>query len=649
VLKKETSREAEHLKSKIASLEDELHISIEEAKSLRFAMEILESSHAANVTNLLSRLEERRDQELAQEQVMNRRIEELTTDVENAIKKLADAHVVFEDQKADLLKALDEKRLIINKLEDKIQELGEAKTDACRDQEHMRARFEDEIKDFQARIASLTEKSAAEKMNLEEKVQALETNSETLAEKVKEQHEEMNNAIQKAKTTQLFLDASNEVNASLMDKCHALETEVRKHLEQIGKLTSSINEIESSLAVTKEQNESLRNDISEAKRERDQAMTKVEGLSKELNLTAIALSEVQELISKDQIQAAETQQQLKSLEAEKQVLEESILSVRSNRDEIILQLECAKQETEDFRRKLESSESLAESMTDRCELVESEVQASKQSVLDLKDKLEASESLAKSMEDKCDQLRSTIAELTSKSNEADALIKVLQLENHRNIARCRQQEERSNSEIMCLENIIKALKSEYEAFKVEAKALATAQLKSCEAKLESLYSVDGNSSPRAQDRTFDDMITILRKDRFLLIEKSRSTAKQLETAQKEISALEHAIASLRKEHETFRVETEVAATSQIRLFEAKLEPLCSFGEGCSPKMHVKTFEDMIDIIQNELSSAANELELAKDEKLVLDEQVCILSTEVSKFKLQNKGLLKALDDITKNL
>jgi chromosome segregation ATPase len=395
--------------------------------------------------------------------------------------------------------------------------------------------------------------------------------------------------------------------------------------------------------------QAMLSNVSDAKRDRDQAMSKVEGLSDELKSTAIALSQVQEFISRDKIQAEETQQQLRSLEAEKQVLEESILSVRSNRDEIILQLECAKQETEDFRRKLESSESLAESMTDRCELVESEVQASKQSVLDLKDKLEASESLAKSMEDKCDQLRSTIAELTSKSNEADALIKVLQLENHRNIARCRQQEERSNSEIMCLENIIKALKSEYEAFKVEAKALATAQLKSCEAKLESLYSVDGNSSPRAQDRTFDDMITILRKDRFLLIEKSRSTAKQLETAQKEISALEHAIASLRKEHETFRVETEVAATSQIRLFEAKLEPLCSFGEGCSPKMHVKTFEDMIDIIQNELSSAANELELAKDEKLVLDEQVCILSTEVSKFKLQNKGLLKALDDITKNL
>ena len=173
-------------------------------------------------------------------------------------------------------------------------------------------------------------------------------------------------------------------------------------------------------------------------------------------------------------------------------------------------------------------------------------------------------------------------------------------------------------------------------------------MRSCEAKLEALCA-NGSSSPRSQDQTFDDMVTMLRRDRFLLIEKTRSTAKQLEAAQKDISVLERAISSLRKEYETFRVETEAAAAAQIRLFEAKLVPLCSFREGNVTKAHNNTLDEMLNMIQNELSSTAKELEVAQDEKLVLDEQVCILSTEVSKFKLQNKGLLKALDDITKNM
>jgi chromosome segregation ATPase len=705
-----TNEEVGLLRSKNESLEDNLLRSMEEEKNLRIAMELLESSHAANVANLLSRLEELRDHERALEQEMSQRIRDLTTDVESASNKLVDANSLFEDQKADLSKALNEKNLIVNNLEDKLQELShsidvftveaeaanekicslqleldETKSEACRDKEQLssriaslkedlfkskqdadtlrgalislemrnddiRAHFQDEINGFQAQFTSLTEKSAAEKKHLEEKVQTLEIRTQTLSQKENKQQEEISQLIQKSENAQVSLDASVKENIALIEKCRSLEDEVQKQFDQVGKLTNSITDMQSSLAVLKEHNENLCIDLSKVTKERDLALSKVEGLSGELNLTAIALSQVQELINKDQILAAETQQQLRSLEAEKNLLEKSILLIRSDRDNIDEQLEFSKKEAEDYRLKWVSSESIVESITNRCELIDSEARTSKQAVLKLNEKLESSESLAKTMEDQCDQLRSTIAELTTKSNEANALIKVLQAENHRNIARCRQQEERSNSEIVCLENIIKSLKTEYEAFKVEAKAAAAAQLRSCEAKLDSLCAMNENSIPRSQDRSFDDRITMLRKDRIKLIENLRSTAQQFEASQQNISVLEHAVASLKKEFEAFRLEADAAATAQMKSCMAKLKPLCSFREGGGvSKLQFETFDEIIEMIKNELASTLSELEVAHDEKLVLDEQVCILSTEVSKYKLQTKGLLKALDDITKNL
>jgi chromosome segregation ATPase len=554
--------------------------------------------------------------------------------------------------------------------------------------------MEDENNVVRERIESITEKSALEKKTLEEKVKALVTETQSVVEQEKKQREEMSFLIKELQSEQLNLNVTKEENAALVRKCGALG-------DQILELTSSIKDAETSLVVTNEQNESLRKNISEVTHERELALSKVEELSGELKLTAISLSEVQALISKDQVIAEETQRQLKSLEADKKLLEESILLIRSDKDNIYRQLELSTEEAEVFRSKWEESKSLVESLTNRCERVESEMQASEKAILHLNEKLESfeacakakedlcdqlrnkiadltakygeadelvkalqlenrasesailhlnemlesSESCAKEKEDICDQLRNTIAELTTKYGEADALVKVLQLENHRNIARCKQQDERSNSEILCLENIITSLKKEYDAFKVEAKA----QLRSCEAKLESLCATDDVGSQWSQDRTFDDIVTILRKERFTLIEKLKSTVKQLEAAKKDVSALEIFASSLRREYEAFKVEAEAAAAAKIRSFESKLEQLCSFCGDNTFELQAKALDDMILMIQNELSKKSKELEVAQDEKDILDEQVCILSTEVSKFKLQNKGLLKALDDITKNM
>jgi|LakMenEpi03Aug12_release.lakeMendotaPanAssembly.Ray.scaffolds.fasta_scaffold3234764_1 hypothetical protein len=43
---------------------------------------------------------------------------------------------------------------------------------------------------------------------------------------------------------------------------------------------------------------------------------------------------------------------------------------------------------------------------------------------------------------------------------------------------------------------------------------------------------------------------------------------------------------------------------------------------------------------------AKNLDEAQNESAILEQQVRILSSEVSKYKLQNRGMLQALDELT---
>ena len=242
------------------------------------------------------------------------------------------------------------------------------------------------------------------------------------------------------------------------------------------------------------------------------------------------------------------------------------------------------------------------------------------------------------MEKECETLTRSINELNVKRNE----------ENQRSIQRYKRQQEANQCEIACLENIITSLKKEYEAFKVESRAAADAQLKFL-AKLESLCVVDGNGTLQPQHRTFDDMTLILEGEFSRLRGELKLAFKKLDHVHGERSSLENIIASLKQEYQAFRLEARSALDAQIRSYKAKLAPLCSHGGKGAPLMQHWSFDDMIAIIQEELSSLAlmtKNLEEAQNESAILEHQVIILSSEVSKYKLQNKGMLQALDELT---
>ena len=600
-LKETSMAEQEQQSSKIASLETDLVQALKEEERLGGVVKSLERSHA---------------EELA-------RFEEVKIDLECRMHTMAETSASKQEQLRSAIVSLEADLLQV------LQELDYA---------------EEEKNGNQHRTHTLTETSAAE--NLQGNVLALKLTAKSLAEKAKKRSEEIQSLIQHVGDTEIRFNVNEAENRSLTIKISSLMMKNNDQYDQIVELTTCLDDetsenanLKKSLADEKLDNEVLGNRFAGLENERVAAMTKIEELSAELKSTAITLSDVQQLIIADQKQLLQMQDTIRSLEVEKQRDHDALQSITRDRDDNIRKLEFSRQEADDFKCKLESSESLAESITNQCEKVQSLLQASGNEVNYLKKKLEYSERMTKKLENECDNLNRSIIELNTKRNE----------ENQRNILRCRQQHETSQCEIACLENIIASLKKELDAFKSEARTATAAQLKSCEAKLESLCANDEDGTLQRRDRTFDGLILALGKELSRLRGESTSTAKKLAEAQREFSSLESIVTLLKKEHEALRIEARAAVEAQIRSCEAKLAPLCSNGGQGALSKQCRSFDNMIAIIQEELSSLsimAKNLDEAQNESAILEQQVRILSSEVSKYKLQNRGMLQALDELT---
>lgn len=128
--------------------------------------------------------------------------------------------------------------------------------------------------------------------------------------------------------------------------------------------------------------------------------------------------------------------------------------------------------------------------------------------------------------------------------------------------------------------------------------------------------------------------------------------RQEEASRDEIQCLENIISSLKKEYGAFKTEMEFALGAQTRHCEAKLEALC--GDYLATPQSANSFDDLVALLGSELKCVrsksdllSSELERSQDEGIILGQQVLILSKEVSKYKLQSKDMLQALEEFTK--
>ncbi|KAL3787883.1 hypothetical protein ACHAW5_001374 [Stephanodiscus triporus] len=626
---KKACLEQEILSSKIATLEANLLRSTQEEERLKSEMKLLESNHAET----LICLENEKNGLIDLTHDMTQQIESLIKNIDNANAELDDFKRTsnLENERLNNIISNQATCLLESQQDgDSVRKDLEAVRKSLHDATMKRDLLMAENESMQKSLKSSEFEAGLLEEQLRSKILSLEAELCT----AKQEEDRLCGVVKS-------LDGSHaEGLARLEDDIIDLKHRLNVNEEENQSLTKKINELmisiedaksenanlHESLADKKLQNEILGDRVADAESERDKAITKIEELSEELKSSKITLEKVQQLIIAHQKQQSEMQDTIRSLEIEKQ-------------REHDLQRAITEDLVDDFRCKLESSESLVESHANRCEKLQSMLQNSVDDVNHLKKKLEHSELMAKKMANECVKLTRSIAELNTKRND----------ENQRNIQRCRLQQEASQKEMACLENIIASLKKEYEAFKVEAKAATAAQLKSCESKLESLCATDRNGTLRQQGRAFDDLILVLEKELSHLRGDLKLTAKKLDEAHGERLYLENIVTSLKKEHEAFRLEAKAAVEAQIRMCEAKLAPLCSHrGQGASSKQ-CRSFDDMIAIIQEEQSSLslmAKNLEETQHESAILEHQVRILSSEVGKYKLQNRGMLQALDDLT---
>ena len=438
---------------------------------------------------------------------------------------------------------------------------------------------EDEIahdQDWEAISLKLSAKESAEeelrteKAKLGASIAILQDELETIQKKEMEQYEQITQLNQQVEDANFALEKSEAACSEMEDEGKRLAEQIDQLNSQINVATSKITDLEETVEDRESRIDTLSSQLAEVESEKDTAVTKIGGLSDELKSTATTLADVQGLIGSDQRQAEEWKREIKDLVIEKRVLEETVRSIKRDRDDIESKLEFARQEAEDFRLEVESNKALAEDMTRQCEKIamdkddlDCKLLVSRQDNQVLKDKLESSETLAESITNQLEILESNSEELGKKSDDAEACSEVLRLENKRINMRCKRQEETTQ----CLEKILESLKKEYEAFKVEARAATAAQMRLCEAKLEPIcMACVTEAHHQKQGRTYDDMIIIIQTELSTLLEKAKSLAKDLESS--------------------------------------------------------------------------------KDESAILEQQVLILSKEVSKYKLQNKGMLQAFDEIT---
>ena len=440
-----------------------------------------------------------------------------TWHLQNDLSSVREQIVVVEAQKVDLLKVTKEKDAAIDSMEN-------------------------------------------EKLQLVERVQILEQNEQELLAKEKERCEQIKGLIEQLDTTEEELERCKAEVKSLSSKLIEVENECDVYRKQTENAAREVATLERSL-------EERSNKISELEAANDVQCNRTVQLSADLKSTASTLSDVQLLINSDNKQAQEMRDKIQSLEADNKVLQESMMSLKNERDDIESRLKFSVQEVDDLVYKLESSELLAEFVTNQCEKItvdrenaESELNICRQEANNIQNELNTSQHLAKSMASKCDQLAKERDSIQAKLDASESLARTLATKCDELKSCTVKMNTKHDAAEALMEDIITSLKKEYEAFKVESR--------------------------------------IIEKDRSNLLERMKTAETDLKAAVEERNCLENVVVSLKNEYDTFKV------------------------------------------------ASAEELEAAQDENIILGEQVHILSSEVSRYKLQNKGMLQALDEIT---
>mmetsp|Transcript_289 Transcript_289/g.617 ORF Transcript_289/g.617 Transcript_289/m.617 type:complete len:930 (+) Transcript_289:34-2823(+) len=244
---------------------------------------------------------------------------------------------------------------------------------------------------------------------------------------------------------------------------------------------------------------------------------KLEKLTKDVEITiaeacatgsaATTLDDVRRMMADNANTIANVQRQVKILEDEKRDVEDTLLSVSSDRDEL----------------------------EEKCELADEELR-------ELHEKLESAVGMGVAFVDKAEKYKKDVAALTTKRDAAEQLAKEYHIENEANIAKCAQLEQT----VASLQQEREVLEKESKAAIVKAKERLNKRMKDCDKQLTTLFPP---LHPARKDNhlKFGDMISLLQKERKDVLAKIKALEEDVEAAQDESAILEQQVHILSKE------------------------------------------------------------------------------------------------------
>lgn len=244
---------------------------------------------------------------------------------------------------------------------------------------------------------------------------------------------------------------------------------------------------------------------------------KLEKLTKDVEITiaeacatgsaATKLDDVRKMMADNANTIANVQRQVKILEDEKRDVEDTLLSVSSDRDDL----------------------------EEKCELADEELR-------ELHEKLESAVGMGVAFVDKAEKYKKDVAALTTKRDAAEQLAKEYHIENEANIAKCAQLEQT----VASLQQEREVLEKESKAAIVKAKERLNKRMKDCDKQLTTLFPP---LHPARKDNhlKFGGMISLLQKERKDVLAKIKALEEDVEAAQDESAILEQQVHILSKE------------------------------------------------------------------------------------------------------
>lgn len=301
-------------------------------------------------------------------------------------------------------------------------------------------------------------------------------------------------------------DVSNDEPETEREKAELQRVRIVELENQVSKLRELETDLVTNNSQLREEVQMFQSEL--AKLTKDLEITVVKARERGDNADVhLNLEDVRRRMSDDIRAIADFRGQIKALEDQKRDVQDTLLSVTKDRDEL----------------------------EEKCESASEELRV-------LQDKLESAVGMGVEMTSKAEKYKEDITALTTKRDAAEQFAKDLHAENESNIAKCVQ-----------LGNTIASMQNERELLeKVSKAAIAKANdrlntsMKDYVRQLTTLFP-PLHPARKQNHLKFEDMISLLQKERNILLAKIKSLEDEIEAVQEESAILEQQVHILSKE------------------------------------------------------------------------------------------------------